>query len=69
MQALGILRENAEEPEVVEYLNAPLGQAARRATAAAGLGRANKWRDDVTTPLRRANQNQASANHQSTPQT
>ena len=26
-QALGILRENAEEPEVVEYLNAPRGQA------------------------------------------
>ena len=26
-QALGILRENAEEPEIVEYLNGPLGQA------------------------------------------
>ena len=26
-QALGILRENAEEPEVVEYLKEPLGQA------------------------------------------
>ena len=26
-QALGILRENAEDPDVVEYLKAPLGQA------------------------------------------
>ena len=26
-QALGILRENAEEPDVVEYLKEPLGQA------------------------------------------
>jgi len=26
-QALGLLRENAEEPEVFEYLKAPLGQA------------------------------------------
>ena len=26
-QALGLLRENAEEPEVVEYLKVPLGQA------------------------------------------
>ena len=26
-QALGILRENGEEPEVAEYLKAPLGQA------------------------------------------
>ena len=26
-QALGILRENAEEPDVVEYLKEPLGQS------------------------------------------
>ena len=26
-QALGILRENAEEPDVVDYLKEPLGQA------------------------------------------
>ena len=26
-QVLGILRENAEDPDVVEYLKAPLGQA------------------------------------------
>ena len=26
-QALGILRDNAEEPDVVEYLKQPLGQA------------------------------------------
>ncbi len=25
-QALGILRENAEKPDVVEYLKSPLGQ-------------------------------------------
>ena len=34
-QALGLLKENGEEPDVIEYLKEPLGQAELDAVTAA----------------------------------